>query len=371
MRIPEKTLHKRLLVGVQKSKERLMETQERIATNKSIKQPSDNPIGFMKVMSYHRELYKIDQTIRNAESASIGLFQMDTTLSAVSDLLLDAKDMATAMSTDTVGSEERLAVYNEIVLAIDDMLQKSNTQLAGRYIFSGHKIFTQAYARYIPGEATLSGGGPVDLDYSLAAEESDVTITIYDDTGTAVRTVDLGTQAAGDYTYSWDGLDDGGAALADGEYEYRASTGHIEYIGDEGLINQKIELNGTMAISIPGLDIFGTSEDGIFEVLDDLKTALYENEQEAIRDSITEIETQINIVAAKRGEVGIKIQRVEASTNELNLIKSIIADNLSKAENVDLVLEAGEYMAAQESYQAALQTTAKTFELPSLLDYLG
>lgn len=375
MRVTERMIHRKLIASLQETKDRLVRNQERIATNKNIRRPSDDPVGFMKAMNYRRELYKLRQVVRNAESTSLTLFQMETTLDNVGDLLLDAKDKAATMANDTVSAEDRLAALAEVELMIEDVLQKANTEFSGRYLFSGHKIFTRPYTQQTIAEnstVSISGGGPVDLSYSLPAD-GDVNITIYDDTETLVRTVNVGTQVAGSYNYSWDGLDDLGAPVPDADYNYQVSVDfgdRIEYVGDQGLIQQKVELNASMVVNIPGSDVFGTSASGIFPVLETFREALETNDRDGISGSITALDTQIGRIAETRGEIGMKIKRVEASMDTLHLMEPMITGNLSKIEDVNMIAAAGEYMAIQEAYQAALAGTSSTLRLPTLLDYL-
>ena len=96
-------------------------------------------------MSYHRDLHKLRQTIKNAESASGALRITDTALQQVGDLMIDARNKAVAMASDTVSESARPAVAAEIQLMIDQMLQKANTEFGGRYIFSGHRVLIPPY----------------------------------------------------------------------------------------------------------------------------------------------------------------------------------------------------------------------------------
>ena len=60
--------------------------------------------------------------------------------------------------------------------------------------------------------------------YSLEEAAATVQVHIYDEDGTLVRTLDMGTQDAGDHDLVWDGLDQRGRTLADGEYTYEVSA---------------------------------------------------------------------------------------------------------------------------------------------------
>jgi flagellar basal-body rod modification protein FlgD len=57
---------------------------------------------------------------------------------------------------------------------------------------------------------------------AFAPSSGQVMVDIVDASGQTVRSLDLGTQPAGLASFSWDGLDDGGEAAAEGAYTLRA-----------------------------------------------------------------------------------------------------------------------------------------------------
>ena len=54
--------------------------------------------------------------------------------------------------------------------------------------------------------------------------DSKPTITITDADGEVVRTIDMGTQKAGNVDFTWDGKDDDGLLLDKGNYTFTASS---------------------------------------------------------------------------------------------------------------------------------------------------
>lgn len=79
-------------------------------------------------------------------------------------------------------------------------------------------------------DISLSGNESNKLSYNLGAAASNVTIKITNADGTTVRTVTLKNQAAGNNTYTWDGRDDKGKLLDDGNYSYEVTA--INAAGD-------------------------------------------------------------------------------------------------------------------------------------------
>lgn len=83
----------------------------------------------------------------------------------------------------------------------------------------GHQVLVPSST----GELGSSGGlmGAVEVSSS-----GPVTVQIRDSSGALVRTLDLGTQAAGLASFSWDGKDAGGSACPAGSYSISAQVGN-------------------------------------------------------------------------------------------------------------------------------------------------
>ena len=74
------------------------------------------------------------------------------------------------------------------------------------------------------GPAELVKGAPVKGVVNLPTGADGVQFKVYDTKGILVRTQILGSQTAGDMTWSWNGMDDAGNALPDGSYRFSASV---------------------------------------------------------------------------------------------------------------------------------------------------
>jgi flagellar basal-body rod modification protein FlgD len=67
-------------------------------------------------------------------------------------------------------------------------------------------------------------GGKAEGGLELAGAADHVVVTVTDDSGNVVRTMDLGAQKAGDQFFEWDGKTDTGAAAPDGHYTFSATA---------------------------------------------------------------------------------------------------------------------------------------------------
>jgi flagellar basal-body rod modification protein FlgD len=71
------------------------------------------------------------------------------------------------------------------------------------------------------GDAVQVGEGVADsCEFELAANASGVTIKIYDETGNLVKTIEKGAMETGRQTVDWDGTDNNGNPVADGDYAF-------------------------------------------------------------------------------------------------------------------------------------------------------
>lgn len=68
------------------------------------------------------------------------------------------------------------------------------------------------------GLGVLQQGGSIRGSVELPSASPQVAVTMYDNAGVAIRRLELGSQAAGDVAFKWDGLRDDGTYAAPGTY---------------------------------------------------------------------------------------------------------------------------------------------------------
>jgi len=70
----------------------------------------------------------------------------------------------------------------------------------------------------------LNEGESVALNFRLAAPAESVTVRIRDEAGRVVRTVEISGRPEGAQSYTWDGKDDAGNELPDGDYTFSVNA---------------------------------------------------------------------------------------------------------------------------------------------------
>lgn len=117
--------------------------------------------------------------------------------------------------TAQFSSLEQMQDMNSSMKALLEF-QKSSDKTAALNLIGKHVVVQQP-------AISLSAGLPADLSYSLSAN-ADATITVCNASGGPVRTIDAGSQPAGKHTFVWDGRDDSGIRMPDGNYTYEVSA---------------------------------------------------------------------------------------------------------------------------------------------------
>ena len=144
---------------------------------------------------------------------------------------MDSSAMLAQFSTLTqVQQSQQANSYLQSLLQAE--LALSNNQAVG---YIGKKI------SYSGNQIPVTGGTAGTSKFTLAGAASKVSITIYDASGTAIKTSDLGNMTAGTYSFTWDGKNNSGAKVADGTYTVsfsaKDSTGKNISVSTEGTAN--------------------------------------------------------------------------------------------------------------------------------------
>lgn len=126
-----------------------------------------------------------------------------------------------------------------------------------------------AYANLIGKTITASGGGVSvqgglvsnALSFDLESEAASVFVDIYDESGALVRSIMVGQHDAGSHTMDWDGKNDSGNPVSDGNYVYqvRAVDGDLNMVRAQaqttGVVDGISYQNGAAMLMIGSLEI--------------------------------------------------------------------------------------------------------------------
>lgn len=104
---------------------------------------------------------------------------------------------------------------NSTLQALSNSMIASQSMQAASMI--GHVVM-------VPGNQVDLMNGKGNAALSLDKPADSVNVAITDSAGNVVRNMQLGSQSSGDVPFQWDGLDDAGKPLVDGNYKFSATA---------------------------------------------------------------------------------------------------------------------------------------------------
>lgn len=286
----------------------LNKLQRQANTGKVFSKPSDDPFRVSRTMQMYAQINGNKQYNRNIKDVINWMDTTDTALNQITECLQRVEELIVSAGNATYGTEEFLAIKEEINERVAEYGQILNTTFDGKYVFGGKDAMSK------PINITSSPGG----DNSIAIN--------------------------------------GNKTLINQTLEIEISMGvRVEYT-----VN---------AVDVLEFSDGGTPKDvkGIFDnILDNLNNG---NKSDLLEKNLGDVQKTLNNVLAVRARVGTMQNRME-SAKKLNEAENFnLTEILSSNEDVDVVEKAMEIGAAQTVYMASLQTSSKVLQ-PTILDFL-
>ena len=369
---------------------------EKLTSGKVLNRPSDDPMGMSRVLGLRKSSASVAQYQKNIDSAESWLTMTESQLSSVNALLDRAREIAIAQSTATASGETRDIAAMEVQQMIEQMQSLANAEYNGRYLFAGTQMEQAPFDAAVSENGTIgpamAAGGNMYTDISAGgAYTGDVNNTY------VVKIVSDGTLADAEYTVSNDGgktwrmpptplgggpidLGDGvvltfvdsGTDPAAGDIFYVQAQAPGSYKGNDERLSVEIGKGVKFDYSISGASAFTAQGDGtvdIFQVLNDLKTALESNDPEGIGDQLDHLAGAADQINQNIAECGLKLNRLEAAQStladlDLNLTEMI--SNTQDADLTDLITQ----LTMKETALAASYAVASKIGNLTLLDFL-
>ncbi len=119
--------------------------QEKATTGLEITRPSDAPEQVAYLHGLSSQITDQGTWSTNAERAMNYLDGADDALAGMSDLISSARELATQYASETYSAEDRASGAVEAQAIFDQIVALANTDIGGRYIFSGNAYDSPAY----------------------------------------------------------------------------------------------------------------------------------------------------------------------------------------------------------------------------------
>ncbi|MGV8056611.1 MAG: flagellar hook-associated protein FlgL [Smithellaceae bacterium] len=372
---------------------------EKLSTQKNINRPSDDPIGTNTVLDYRTSLAAIDQYNSNIADVNGWISMTETKLNSVNDIITQASEIAVSQGSATASADTRNIAADTLSPLIDEILSLANSKYGDSYLFGGSKTnsepFSSTYAAATVGTASSASSNNFDGTivsggtYTASANKTYVVKIV--DGGTLPTLADATYKISADGGKTWgtvqtdlsvpitlgDGMtmtftDTGARHLATDDLFKVSGYAAGYYRGNNDQMSVEIGKNNNFGYNLTGGDIFTTQTGGsadLFLHLNDLKTALQNNDAESIRAQIDTLKNAQTQVTQYQASCGSKINSLDTTKSNHDDLNQQITSMMSTVEDADVTKLITDFQMKQIAMQASYNMAAQIGKL-TILDYL-
>lgn len=285
----------------------LQRVQERIATGRNYKLPSENPIAATQIVHFTSKVAEAEQYRRSIDTGIAWNEMTSSVLSQIEELLTDILDVSQSVSSGAATSAERLQAADALNSLLEELVMAGNRTFREKYIFGGDETLTVPFTAQ------------------------------YDATGELITGV----------TQNPNGVD--------GTWGYLVSEVDTVVINTPG--GEVFQPNGEAA------------DDDVFQIVARLRQAHQDQDFSAMELEEDRLRQAILHVAGVNSGVGNRINHLESLGEDLDAAVLTYDAQRSKLEDTDLAEAIVEFNVAENIYEAALASTARILQF-SLVNFI-
>ena len=301
-RITHGMMQRNVLADLNSVSARLSKTQTKIASNKEISRPSDDPFDTSRAMALRQSLAATRQHQRNAEDAQGWQDATEQSLGQITDLVHRARELIVRGATDSADATDRDSIATELEQIVESIKQNANATYRGSYLFSGSKTDTLPYQQ---GAVDAYGGDEAGLDPLVPGVLREI--------GPGV-TMPINTVA-------------------------REFLGDGQTAGDGKLLDNLRDAVGALRADDP--------------------TALRDTE-------LGRLDTNLDTLLEVRARNGARTNRLDSALSRLAEVEESTVKQLSQTEDADIAKTLIDFNSQQAAYQSALRAGASLVQVSLL-----
>jgi flagellar hook-associated protein 3 FlgL len=354
-----------------KQLDKLNDASTVVASGKRINKPSDDPAAAKQIMEDRVTISSYEQYQSNIDNAETWIETSNTTLDTVYSLLQEADEIFTSQSS--TDADSCVDYCTELQSIYDQILSYANSMYGSNYMYNGNQSDSPPFSNSIE----IIGGASTDIMFDLAGDASDITIDITDSTGSVVHTLTVANGVEGTNAISWDGCDDDGNTLADGDYDFAVSASDSNgndvaslpsYRGDEGGKEVITDSGSIITLNSNGGEIFGKA----LKVLSQAITAIEDTGSDvnlsadfgdALDAAISQIKTEEVKLANMSSQLNTAYERLDQLSEYFNERITDLETGSTEQAVMELEMQ-------QTAYETTLEAAAQVLKMPKLSDFL-
>jgi len=406
MRVTQNMLNQTALWDLQLNMRRMAALQAQASTAKRLNNPEDDPYAVEQSLSFRARLKQSETIQDNVTNALDWLYATDDSLNNMVDLGNRSYDLALRGTTNSNGPTERRALAIEVNGILEQALVTANTRYGDRYIFSGFKTDTPAFAVTrgasaivasddVTGFATSSPvGGKTELpanDYQVEIRDAGGGLwqfRLVDSSGSAVQ-IASSADGSGALTSAWQNIPIGGGNFNTGRgliiqfaagptyqaappaatasLSYGKEITAVTYQGDQGQIVREIAPSNDITVNLVGDPLFTDIINRLISLREQLRATNFD--PDAVRATAEATRDQTNEILDQQSAIGTKVRGLETIKQRTQSEQTTLKSLISQAEDADMAEVVTMLTQQQFIYQSSLNATAQVLKM-SLLDFL-
>jgi flagellar hook-associated protein 3 FlgL len=330
---------------ITKSRSRLEETRNQIATGLRVVNPSDDSGRSGTIVHLQGLLQRIDSHKTRISFAKSYLEVQEDTVSSASQIMIRAEELASQAANGSTSASVRAQIADEIFELRESLVALANTQYQGAYVYGGLSEgdtpfdVNQTFFPTPTGSSYPAANRHYVLDPVATNPGQDTTRTIsISDT----ETIRINSTARSVFLDSVNSLEVLGRALVG------VRTDLIDADSD-GAVDDPDPAGTHTAFNLP--TEYGLQTQAILNSLNSLKSARVNN-----------LQTEIS-------SIGARVNRLDQTTQILDTLKLSTETSRSKVQDADIFEASTLFSNLQTSLEGLLASGSRISSL-SLLDYL-
>jgi flagellar hook-associated protein 3 FlgL len=176
MRVTHHMLVENQIYYSTESLEKLNQLQEKVSSGKEFSSASDNPSEAVAALTIRSTLEKHEAYIDTGNTMDGWLMATDSALASIESMLGRAINLTLDGTSDTMGTDERIALGKEIDIILKQAVDAGNTKHQDEFLFAGFQTNTQPFTLVVgpPDSVTYNGNATTveDIQRNIGPEQA-------------------------------------------------------------------------------------------------------------------------------------------------------------------------------------------------------
>ena len=142
------TTYRNLQSNLSSTSSTINELYIKTSTGIDVDKASENPSSVGTIISCRTDIVKSERYVENCNNVTDNLSTSEIYLNSLEELMVRAKEIATAGANDSMSDSDRETLADEVAQLQEELLDLANTQVDGKYLFAGYNDQTLPFSGY-------------------------------------------------------------------------------------------------------------------------------------------------------------------------------------------------------------------------------